>query len=325
MRLPIPRHVFLEVHMECNLRCVLCDIHKLKNPEGELTAAERKGVIRQVSEWNPEIRVVLGGGEAFARKGMLYDVAGEARRRGVYVTVSTNGTLIRPPDVERLPASGIRCVVVSLDSDEPDIHDRIRGRRGTFRRAVQAVREIAAARDRSHEDFTVLTSTILGRHNLTRVGRMVEFFEGLGADTMLFQPIQAPFARAVATRWWETEPLFPTSPRDVDAGVDALIRLRLHGRRLLQTVEQFEDMRHYFRHPGLLQPGQCDSMNKNLMVDMRGDVRLCFNMQRIGLSPIGSVRTRTLRDLWEDAEVAPVRERMRACLEGCGSMICHAR
>lgn len=192
MKLAQPRHVFLEIHMECNLRCVQCDIYKLKNPEDELTADERKNVIRQVSEWNRDIRVVLGGGESFARKQMLYDVASEARHRGVYVTVSTNGTLLRPADVERLPASGIRCVVVSLDSDEPEVHDRIRGRAGTFKRATQAVRELVAARDRSREDFTVLTSTILGSHNLTRVQRMIQFFEGLGVDTTLFQAIQAP-------------------------------------------------------------------------------------------------------------------------------------
>jgi MoaA/NifB/PqqE/SkfB family radical SAM enzyme len=182
---PLPAHVFLEVHMECNLRCVQCDIYALRNPADELTEAERRDVVRQVAEWHPQIRIVLGGGEAFARKPMLYAVGEEARTRGVYTTVSTNGTLLRDSDFERLPASGIRCVVVSIDSDEPQVHNRIRGIPGTFERATRAVRSLVAARDRAREDFSVLTSSILGAHNLDRVESLVRFLEGLGVDTTL--------------------------------------------------------------------------------------------------------------------------------------------
>lgn len=325
MTLPQPAHVFLEVHMECNLRCVQCDIYALRNPPDELSEAERRGVIRQVADWHRDIRVVLGGGEAFARKPMLYAVGEEARTRGVYTTVSTNGTLLRDQDFERLPGSGIRCVVVSIDSDEPDVHDRIRGIPGTFDRATRAIRALVAARDRAREDFTVLTSSILGAHNLRRVESLVGFLEGLGVDTTLYQPIQPAFARTVAARWWESDPLFPRDAREVESGIDALIRLRAAGHRVFQTPEQLDDARQYLLEPYHLGPGRCASMEKHLMVDMRGNVRLCFNMERIGLRPVGNVREHALRDLWHDGTVEDVRERMRGCSEGCGSMICHAR
>jgi MoaA/NifB/PqqE/SkfB family radical SAM enzyme len=256
---------------------------------------------------------------------MLYAVGEEARARGVYTTVSTNGTLLRDQDFERLPGSGVRCVVVSIDSDEPDVHDRIRGIPGTFDRATRAIRALVAARDRAREDFTVLTSSILGAHNLRRVESLVSFLEELGVDTTLYQPIQPAFARAVATRWWEGDALFPRDARDVESGIDALIRLRASGHRIFQTPEQLDDARRYLLAPSQAAPGQCASMEKHLMVDMRGNVRLCFNMERIGLRPVGNVREHALRDLWHDATVEDVRQRMRGCSEGCGSMICHAR
>lgn len=320
-----PAHVFLETHMECNLRCIQCDIHTLRNPADELTEAERISIVRQVSEWHPEIRIVLGGGEAFARRRMLYAVAAAARDRAVYTTVSTNGTLVRDEDVERLPTSGIRCVVVSVDSHEPGVHDRIRGVPGTFARATRAVRALVAARDRCPGDFSVLTSTILGAHNLDHVGPLVEFLEGLGIDTALFQPIQPAFARAVAARWWEHDPLFPTESAQVHRGIDALLRLANSGRRIFQTPEQLEDMRRYLLEPSHLQPGHCASMDRHMMVDMRGNVRLCFNMERISLRPIGSIRHTPLQTLWSAAAVEAARATMRACREGCGAMICHAR
>lgn len=320
-----PVHVFLETTIECNLRCVQCDIYKLRNPEGELTALERREVIRQIAEWDGKIRLVLAGGEPFLRKSMLYDVAAAAREHSVYATLSTNGTLITADDVEQLPHSGIRCVVVSVDSDVEADHDRIRGVSGTFKRAVATIRALVAERDRTRADFSVLASAILGGHNLDRVEPMVELFEGLGVDTILFQPLQPTFAREIAAGWWAASPLFPKDAHEIERGIDQLINLKRYGRRLFQTEAQFEDMRAYFMNPQVIPVGQCGSADRNLMVDMMGDVRLCFNMERIGLRPVANVRSRRLRDVWEDAEAERSRGVMRACREGCGAMVCHAR
>jgi MoaA/NifB/PqqE/SkfB family radical SAM enzyme len=322
---PHPAHVFLDVFVECNLRCVQCDIWRLRDPPGQLTLAERIEVIRQIAEWRPEIRLVLTGGELFLKREPLYAVAAACLSQGVYATMSSNGTLIRPADVERLPGSGVRCIVLSVDSDEREVHDRIRGVPGTFDRVVRSIRRLVEARDRARTDFTVLTSTILGKHNLHRVQSMVAFFESLGVDTTLFQPIQPAFARPLAQDWWADNPLFPTEDDPIDAGLEALVRLKAEGRRIFQSPRQFEDMRHYFHHPTALLPGQCASMDHSLMVDLFGDVRLCFNMERIGLRPIANIRERSLRAIWEDEAVERTRATMRRCRAGCGTMICHAR
>ena len=320
-----PAHVFLELHMECNLKCLQCDIHTLRNPVDELSEGERLDVVRQVAAWHSGIRVVSAGGEPFLRRRLLYAVAAEARRLGVYFTVSTNGTLLRPVDVEQLPHSGVRCIVVSLDSDEADVHDSIRGVPRTFERATNSVRDLAGARDRANEDFTVLTSTILGAHNLHRVPILLDYLERLGADTSLFQPLQPPFARVAAPNWHLTDPLFPRDHEVIDRGMDALVAARRAQRRVFQTEEQLEDIRRYLHEPRSVAAGQCTSMERHLMVDMAGYVRLCFNMERIGLHPVGHVRSARLRDLWGDLDVERTRERMRPCREACGSMVCHAR
>jgi MoaA/NifB/PqqE/SkfB family radical SAM enzyme len=321
----VPQHVFLEITIECNLRCVQCDIYKLTNPAAEMSLEDRLAVVRHLGEWDKSIRVVLAGGEPFTRRPMLYSVAQACKEAGVYATISTNGTLVTEEDARRLPESGIRCVVVSIDSHERAVHDEIRGVRGTFDRAIRTIERLVSARDRAKTDFTVLTSTIIGRHNLGYVREMVGYLEGLGVDTTLFQPLQPVFARQVEERWWSSAPLFPNDTALVENGIDELIALKRMGRRMFQTVEQFEDMRSYFRRPNRLVLGQCDSMNKHLMVDMFGDVRLCFNMERIGLKPIGNVRETSLRDLWTALQAEKVRSSMRCCAEGCGSMICHAR
>lgn len=321
----VPEHVFLDVFIECNLRCVQCDIYKLKDPPGQLSLDERKAIVGQLAAWNPSIRLVLTGGELFLRRSMLYELASSCREHAVYTTMNSNGSIIREQDFELLPYSGINCIVLSVDSDEAAIHDRIRGVSGTFERVLGSIRRLVEARERCRTDFTVLTSTILGRHNLHRVSGMVDLFERLGVDTMLFQPIQPAFARDMPPNWWLTDPLFPMDMETMDRGIDALIAMRQQGRRLYQTERQFEDMRHYFRYPRALALGQCASMDRHMMIDLFGNVRLCFHMERIGLVPIANVRDRSLRAIWEDAATEGTRSRMRTCLEGCGTMCCHAR
>lgn len=320
-----PAHVFLDLFLECNLRCLQCDIWQLKSPPGELSMEDREQVVREVATTWPGTRLVVTGGELFLNRMRLYRLASICKAAGVYTTINSNGTLVRESDIERLPESGINCIVISLDSDEPDVHDRIRGVAGTFERAVRTVKRLVQARDERSCDFTVLTSTILGSHNLHRASEMVTFFESLGVDTILFQPIQPAFARDVPTRWWSSEPLFPQNPDAVNAAVDTLITMRQAGRRLYQLPDQFDDMRTYFRSPHQLDRGQCASMNQQLMIDVYGDVRLCFNMERIGLGPVGNVRRDRLGDLWSASHVEARRVRMRDCREGCGTMCCHAR
>lgn len=320
-----PAHVFMDVFVECNLRCVQCDIWKLEDPPGQLTLDQRRGVVRQIAAWHSSIRLVLTGGELFLKRDLLYAVAAACSEHGVYTTMSSNGTLIRDQDIERLPHSGIRCIVLSVDSDQPEVHDRIRGVPGTFDRVIRSIQRLVQARDRAGQDFTVLTSTILGSHNLDRIESMLDLFESLGVDTTLFQPIQPTFARERSPRWWAEHPLFPAENAQIDRGIDSLQRARLGGRRLFQTPDQLEDMRHYFRHPDDLSPGQCASMDHSMMIDLFGDVRLCFHMERLGLQPVANVRDRELSAIWQDARTEQARVAMRSCRQGCGSMICHAR
>lgn len=319
-----PSQVFLDVSVECNLRCVQCDIWKLKNPPNHLNLEERRQIIRQVAPWSPQTHLVLTGGELFLRREMLYETAAICREFDVYTTISSNGTLIRENDYERLPTSGIRCIVLSIDSHIGSLHDQIRGVPGTFKKVTDCVRRLVQLQ-KDGAPITVLTSTILGEHNIDHMESMVDFLESLGVDNMLFQPIQPVFSREWTPDWNTQTDLFPKEINHVHSAIDTLIRLKHSGHKLFQSESQFEDMRHYFQYPHRLLPGQCASMDRALMIDIIGQVRLCFNMERIGLRPIAHVREKTLQEIWFAQQSELIRRKMHQCQEGCGSMICHAR
>jgi len=318
-----PTHVFLDISLACNLRCIQCGIHRLSDPPESLDLAQRRRVVRQIAEWDPSIRLVLTGGELLLHRNALWDIAQCCKEHGVYATLSTNGTLVTKRDAEILAASGIRCVVVSLDSHVPATHDRIRGISGTWDRAVQGVRWLVAARDKSANGFSVLTSSILGEHNLHETEELLIWLWSLGIDTTLFQPVQPDFARPHTPGWHKSSPLWPRQTSTMNAGIDNLIRHRRAGMRIFQTPEKFEDMRAYFDAPDGLKESVCASLDGNMMIDITGQVRFCFLMDSLGLPVAGNVRKESLQAIWENRTACEAA--MRGCRRGCGAMICHAR
>ena len=318
-----PTHIFLDVNLSCNLRCVQCAIYELKNPPGSLTDEERCSVVRQIADWDPGIPLVITGGEQFIDRAALRALAQNCKAHGVFATLSTNGTLIKEEDASWIVNSGIRCAVVSFDSFRPEIHDRIRGIPGTWERALRGLRHLVNARDAAQNGFTVLTSTILGDHNLHEMAAMTDWLWSLGVDNTLYQPLQPDFVRQLPQDWYLRSELWPRKESKIDTGIDLLKNRLAGGGRIYQRPDQFEDIRLYFHNPVELPESICASLDNNLMVDVIGQVRFCFHMEKLGLPVAGNVRTHSLRQLWEARhQIAPV---MKDCRLGCGSMICHAR
>jgi MoaA/NifB/PqqE/SkfB family radical SAM enzyme len=320
-----PECVYLEVFWACNLRCLSCALHARARPRAELSVAQRLAVVEQVARWSPGIRLVFSGAEAFTRREQLYPLARAAADRGLYCSISTNGTLLEPDEVARLPGSGLRFVVVSLDSHDPAVHDRVRGAAGAHEGAVRTIRRLVAARDAGAPGFGVGTMSILGSHNLADAASLVAFAAGLGVDRLFVQPIVPEFGLPVDPSWWRSSPLFPRDAAQVDRGIDALRAALPLGGRMPQTHVQLEDMRAFLHAPARPLPGRCMGPERSLVVDARGDVWLCFGMAERGLAPLGNVVRDGLRDLWVGAAAARSRAALRACGDACGCLMVNAR
>ncbi len=129
-----PPIVFWNLTWNCNLKCVHCYINAVPGGRpGELSREEALSIAMQLVEARVPL-VVLSGGEPLLRPD-IWDVI-EALE-GVRVGLSSNGTLVTRKVAENLAAAGISYVGVSLDSADPRVHDKIRGVKGAFERALE--------------------------------------------------------------------------------------------------------------------------------------------------------------------------------------------
>jgi radical SAM protein with 4Fe4S-binding SPASM domain len=158
----------------CNLSCLHCYAAAADRPfPGELTTAEAAAMLEDLAAFGVPV-LLLSGGEPLSRPDLL-ELAAYARKLGLRVTLSTNGTLITSATAERLKAIGVGYVGISLDGLEAT-HDRFRGQEGAFRAALRGIRNCRAA------GLLVGVRLTLTRHT---IGDLPELFgllerEGIG-------------------------------------------------------------------------------------------------------------------------------------------------
>jgi radical SAM protein with 4Fe4S-binding SPASM domain len=83
--------------------------------------------------------LVFSGGEPLCRDD-LFELLGYAGSLSVISALATNGTLLDSATAQKIKASGVGRVSVSLDGATAEVHDKLRQLEGSFERAIEGIR-----------------------------------------------------------------------------------------------------------------------------------------------------------------------------------------
>jgi Fe-coproporphyrin III synthase len=137
----------------CNLKCVHCyarseDICY----DNELTHDQALAMMDDLADFGVPV-LLFSGGEPLVHP-KLTEYAQYAVSKGMRAVISTNGTLITKEKATVLKQIGLSYVGISLDGLE-QTHDRFRGVKGSFRRAMAAIENCQAAGIKVGLRFTI--------------------------------------------------------------------------------------------------------------------------------------------------------------------------
>lgn len=179
-----PKRIYFEITRGCNLACRSCHVSAHHQLPDELTLDEILGVNRQAYEMGVfEIRYT--GGECTTVPGFDRIIA-DARRKGFYVSVGTNGVYTEE-QLDWLPYSGIDWFIISVDGDQPT-HDKVRGY-GTFDKVLRTLRALAGLPVRVRVNMTV------ARHNVGAIEAVAKVAADHGVGSLNLIPLR-PYGRA---------------------------------------------------------------------------------------------------------------------------------
>ena len=157
----------------CNLKCAHCYRDAGVKAEEELSTAEAKKLLEGIFRAGFKI-MIFSGGEPLLRPDIM-ELTAYAANLGLAVVFGTNGTLITPEKAQVLKAAGAGGMGISLDSLEPERHDRLRGKTGAWQQAVEGMKNCREA----GLPFQVHT-TVMG-WNEGELEAMTDFAVKLGA------------------------------------------------------------------------------------------------------------------------------------------------
>lgn len=121
----------------CNLRCSFCSRDAGRERES-LSLDDINAALDSIKQLPKPRVIVISGGEPTMHP-RFFDILDAVVGRAEIVRINTNGTTLTSSIVGRLKRSGIGSAGVSIDGANPDVHDSLRGIKGSFGRTMRGI------------------------------------------------------------------------------------------------------------------------------------------------------------------------------------------
>lgn len=317
------RLLFWETTIKCNLKCAHC--RRIEDDQAVVTdLSTEQGMdlidqLAQVGKSQPMMPVlVFSGGEPLCRVD-LFDLVAYARQTGLTLALASNGTMIDSTVAQKIKASGIARVAISLDGATAEVHNKLRQLEGSFEAALQGIGHL------HDKDVPFQVNITLSKHNAHQLQEVYDLVKSLGAVALhIFMLVPVGCGQTLA----ETDMLSPQQYEKMlieICNLDGLGELQVkvtcgpHYERVIRQQGLYKTRK---GHPGGAAPGRHEHGSSKgclaglgiLFVGHQGDVFPC------GYLPVncGNILKTTLADIWQNnKDLARMRD--PGSLEGkCG-------
>ncbi len=283
-----PFALLAELTYACPLHCPYCSNPlNLGDYSDELTTEQWERVIAEAAELGV-LQLHLSGGEPLQRRDIA-DIVRFASAQGMYTNLITSGSGLSARRAELLRAAGLDHVQISVQADERALSDRIAG-------TPSFERKLAAARLVKKLGWPLTLNVVLHRHNIDRIGAILDLAAELGADRI-------ELANTQYYGWAQRNRAALLPSRSQLERAEATVRAareRLRGR--MEMIYVIPD--YYSRYP---KPCMGGWGRRQLTVVPNGDVLPCPTAHTLPL-PRASVREHSLAWIWESS---PLFQRFR--------------
>lgn len=164
-----PFTIAWELTRACAYACLHCraEAQPRRDP-GELDTQEALRLIDRLAGFGNGPILVLTGGDPLMRRD-VFEIAGHATERGLRVALTPTATALPTRwRMAKAREAGVRRVAFSVDADEPEVHDRFRGFRGSFARTRASMANTAA------EGLPLQVNTTVCARNVDQLERMAD-------------------------------------------------------------------------------------------------------------------------------------------------------
>ena len=297
----IPLVISWNVTRKCNLKCAHCYINAAETDcKDELTTEEGKRLIDQICQVSHPL-LILSGGEPLLRED-IYELIQYGTQKGLRMGLGSNGASIDSTVAKKLKEAGIKTVSISIDSSVPENHDEFRGVKGSWEKAINAIKLL------KENDVLVQVNTTLTQQNYDEIDEIMTIAEKLGVENFHL------FFLVPTGRGKKIEDITPT----------------MYEEMIIKTLAKTA------RHKLNVKPScapQFMRIAKTMNIDMRQWIRGCmaglyycriYSNGEVTPCPylpikLGNTKEKSFREIWFNAEVFKKIRDLNALKGKCGA------
>jgi PqqA peptide cyclase len=279
---PTPLALIAELTHRCPLHCVYCSNPlELDARTNELSTAQWTKVFSEAAELGV-LQADFTGGEPLARPDIL-ELVTAARAAGLYVNLITSGLPLDEARLAKLVAAGLDHFQLSFQGAHPEIASEISGT-STHAQKLRVLDWL-----RNHR-LAVTLNFVIHRQNIHQLEEMLAIAEASCATRVEFANVQY-YGWALANR----QSLLPTREQ-LNSSLEILKRAqeRLRGKMRIEYVVPD----YYAKFPKACMGGWG---RKLLLIAPSGDVLPCHAARVIPDLSFENVKSRGLREIWENS------------------------
>ena len=176
-----PVAIAFDITTKCNLKCVHCYNNSGKSNEDEFTDEEVIAVAKQIVEIKP-LSVCLCGGETLCRNNII-EILKILKDSIPTISMVSNGYIMTDSMIKDLKENGIEQIQISLDGADKYQHDSFRGVKGSFDKAVNALKLC-----KENNIYRVATSFVPNKLNYKSFEKYVELCSQIGVNSVRVMP-----------------------------------------------------------------------------------------------------------------------------------------
>ncbi len=321
-----PETVSLTITNACNLRCRMCGqwseegYMRRSAPRAEMGLADWKRVVDETADHGLKL-LLLRGGEAFLYPDII-PLLEHIRSKGIFAAIDTNGTQLGRYAADLVRIGNLH-LTVSVDGPE-EIHDSVRGVKGTFQKVRESLARLAEEETRSGTALSKSITFTVSPYSYRGLGALPDVARDLGIGSICVVAYYY-FPRAVGTRYEEglrrafgCEAYSWRGFHHEQSGVDveeflAGWRAYRAGLRGITDYPYFPmtegEYRTWFTDP-VAPVGEpaCPNAEKLIDIQPAGDADFCVDFPDY---VIGNVLGATIEELWNSPRAEAFREYRR--------------
>jgi Y-X(10)_GDL-associated radical SAM protein len=284
-----PVHAVWEITLACDLKCQHCGSRAGSRRPQELSTEECLDLVRQLARLGTR-EVTLIGGEAYLRRDWL-DIIREIRHQGMDCTMQSGGLHLNEERIRLAAEAGLQAAGVSIDG-LAEVHDRLRGVKGSFAAALNALRLFKEYGLVSSVN-TQITSLVI-----PQLRELMDLYIDAGASNWQIQ-LTVAMGRAadhpeLLLQPYEILELMPLLAELYEDGTDRGLLIQPGN-----NIGYFGPYEHLWRGSGddRIHWTSCNAGQNTLGIEADGTIKGCPSLPTTPYGG-GNIRDKTLNDIW---------------------------